>query len=128
MSSLESYLVAVAFIALSASLLGIVMGGVYAIQKGTVDDGVRLPDDATKPGLIAIVCIPVSIAYGIAWGIALDGPHFVWIPGVLAWFTAYRVGRKVYRANFAAANPFLVPMWGVPILPTAYHLIHPYMA
>lgn len=123
MTSVESYLVATLFIGLAGFFCGSALGLMEIGRKGEVNLQREPVTD-----VLGILSVPISVVYAIKWGFVIDGPHFIWVPGLLAWLAAVKLGTGFARQNYAISRPFLPAAIGTFFVPGTYHLFYRYTA
>lgn len=78
-------------------------------------------------GIAAILSAVVSFAYGVMWGLVIDGPHLVWLPGIIAWFAGLYFGHRWINENGRASFLWKSQAALGFLSPATYHVIHRYL-
>lgn len=119
MTSVESYLVVIVFIAVAAFSCGNAMATLDLKTKGELGK-----EPSTSLTLLGIAAVPVTFVYGVKWGILIDGPHFVWVPALIVWLIAFSHGRKWAISDSNSLEPYRVPAIGASAVVAGYYLLY----
>jgi hypothetical protein len=122
MSQVESYLVATIFVAISGFFFGYGMRTVEMLNANQLE---KNPNSLFSIfGLIATITL---LVYGFRWGFLVDGAYFVWLPALIAWFTASNFGRNLAFQNRSILQPWRLPLIGSLFVAGGFHLIRDYI-
>lgn len=123
MSPVESYLVATAFISAAGFSCG------YAIRTLEMSNAEELGNKSpTILSLLGLVMIPALFIYGIRWGLLVEGPHFIWVPALIAWFFTLASGRNWAYQDRRILRPWHLPLVGITLVTAGYHILHEYLS
>ena len=118
MSSVESYIAAIVFIAVAGFSCG------HALRTLEMSNTKELGNaQPSSLSLLGSMTVPALFIYGIRWGLLVDGPHLIWVPTLIAWLITLSCGRNWAYHNRNVTRPWLLPFAGTALVTVGYHVL-----